>query len=233
MRYSATKKTARKATMSANRAIKQEVTKQIANYSEKKAIQSYLPVTDLATAGGGVLLLNGCSEGDTIASRDGRLIFMKDLSLNVAINADNATTGANIYGYWAVVLDRQANNTDVAQTDVWDVSTVIDPILAPRNTEGYARYKVLLRKDFNMLASSSNPTASFASPQQFWREYIDLTKLGLKDSKVRYSSSGATIGSLVTNSLFLVWNVSTQADMAPSAGDFAITAGAKVGYTDA
>lgn len=204
---------------------KEAIRKVMYGASEKKETQTYLSQTDLVS--NGVLLLNGVAEGDSEITRDGKMITSQKLVCNVMVTARPTTTIVN-KGFWAIILDRQPNGADPTVTGVYDTTTVTDVVVAPRNNANLDRYKVLKREDFALSIYTGG------NPIQSWETFIDLQKVlqDEKDKIVRYSGTGATIASLRTNSIYLIYGVSGQSGFADGTNYARISAGFKYSFTD-
>lgn len=205
-----------------NPSVRQAVKEIARDAGETKRVQVYQSQTQLITNGQN--LLNGIAQGDTESTRDGKKITMKGLVINVAC-APATATATPTYGYWAVVLDRQPNGSALTVSGVYDTGTVTDAMLAPRNVDNLKRYKVLMRKQFVIGTIDDG-----CYPK--WEEYIDLSRLPESDRTVRYSGTGATVASIATNSLYLIYVVSGQANFAEGTNYCYLTAGAMLKYTD-
>lgn len=189
---------------------------------EIKRVNVYQAQTQLITNSQN--LLNGISQGDGSDNRDGKKICMKGLVINVAC-APAASTAVPTYGFWAVVLDRQPNGSALTLSTVYDTTAITDAMLATRNVDYLKRYKVLMRKDFVIGTIDDG-----CYPK--WEEYIDLSKLPETDKIVRYLGTGATVASIATNSLYLIYAVSGQANFAEGTNYPYITAGATLKFSD-
>lgn len=218
---------ARKSSIAGNRSFKTAVRAITDIQSEKKAYM--LQLAAVAITGSTGSALNAMGQGDDFNTRDGRMIVMKGLTVNVGVAIPLGVTLAHAcHGAWAIVLDREAKGAAPTWDSVYDESVVTDPAIAPRNTNTIDRYKVLMRRDFVVY-----PLASGQSQDLKWQEYVDFSKLADKDRRVRYSATTSGIAAVVTNSVYLLYTVSNQGGFTYTTGGPSITWGTKLSFIDA
>lgn len=189
---------------------------------EQKRILTFQASTQFLTSG--TLLLNGCAQGDNEDNRDGKQIIMKGCGINLMVAPATVTTEPT-YGIWILVLDRQPNGAAPSFADIYDTTTSTDGMLGHRASSGLERFLILARKDFvcGTIDDGCYP---------LFHEYIDFSKLKDDDKRVRYSGTGATITAIMTNSLYLLWRPSNQADFADGTNPPNISYSCLVKFTD-
>jgi len=226
MSYSATGKTARKATITAKRpSFKKAVRASMSGMEEKKAYTNFRVATALVQGTPRTEILNAMVQGDDYDSRDGKQITMNGLTLSLAIASND--TVQSCYGKWCVVLDREAKGVTAAWADVYDLSAGTDDIMAGRLAANMDRFKVLKTGYF-----ISQPKGQSQGQDTFVNEYIDLSHLSDKDRRVKYTGTAAGIASVATNSLLLMVSISDQNDYTGSVSEPSFSYGSKLSYTD-
>lgn len=101
--------------------------------------------TDTFPASPDVNTVNQIAEGDDYLNRDGRKIFMKYLQYDCAVWCNSESATGNYPYSWYLVLDKQANGTAAAFTDIFDTTT-IPATYAFKNTKDYQDRFVILKK---------------------------------------------------------------------------------------
>lgn len=172
--------------------------KTVTYVAKKKMTKKFKPKEEwkvIDTAGtwandttGAVTLLNGCTQGDDIANREGRQITMRSLEIKLT-NFATSGDGLDQFQRVLIVLDKQANGSAPAITDILTANNVS----APRNLNNSKRFKIILDKRFYLNAS----TESFSAV--IWKKYKKLF------TQVQYNTGNAgTVADITTNSLYLV-----------------------------
>jgi len=187
-------------------------------YPGPKGTRAELKAVDTAVSGvadttGYRVLLNGIARGDDIGQRIGRQVTMKYLELNVS-NSVTAATGVDQTQRFLVVLDRQANATTPAITDIL---VAVSPF-SLTNLDNRNRFVILADKQYAL-----NATAESGSKR------TTRLRIPLRNSLETFNNGDAgTVADIMTNSIHLV-SVGTEA-----AGNTAgtITGNARLRYTD-
>jgi len=149
--------------------------------------------TDVAVAvaantTGAITLLNGLVPGVGFSQRIGRKIKMMKLELNVT-NRVEPTTGIDQTQRCLVVLDRQADGTAPAITDILHAVTVD----ALTNFGNSSRFRVLLDKRLALSASAE------ANSIRVWNQFL------MVNQPTWYNTGTAgTVADIVSNSLYFV-----------------------------
>lgn len=226
MSYSATGKTARKATITAKRpSFKKAVRASMSGIEEKKAYSNFRTATSLVSGTPRTEVLNAMVQGDDNDSRDGKQITMNGLTFSIALRGQDDVQPT--WGKWCIVLDREAKGAAPAWADVWDVAAGTDDIMAGRLAANMDRFKVLKTGYFiTPIETAMQPDSLFVN------EYIDLSKLSDKDRRVKYTGTAAGIASVATNSLLMMVAISDQATYVGSVAQPSFSYGSKLTYTD-
>lgn len=159
-----------------------------------RGMQGELKAIDTTVAGanaradttGDIALLNGCARGDDINERVGRQITIVGLQLK-ATSLVTAGTGVDQTHRLLIVVDKQANATAPAITDVLDaVSTTAFPKLENRN-----RFRILYDKSWVLSASAEAQSSK-------------MVNVNIKGPiKVTFNNGDAgTIADITTNSIY-------------------------------
>lgn len=179
-----------------------------------------------------VLMASGAAE----EQRDGNIINPTSLLIRMKYLSDvNSLSSQSIR--WLVFWDRQPNGavpTIMGATGVLDNTLITDGMLAPHNFDTNKRFKIIYDKvhTFNQygqrISSITNNTSATATDTA--TQLIQMSKYVSKyfklNRQVKYSDNGATIASVVTNSLIMAWVTD-----ATSNGPF-IEFGARLYYRD-
>lgn len=163
--------------------------------SELKAIDSGTTTDSLAPTAV-CTLINGVATGDDYNTRDGRRIVMKGLTLKFGL-FDNGTTGPADFCRVMVILDKQANGAVCTSAQLFTANTPISPM----NLDNRERFKILkdwcIGTDYG--AYAAGVITNGATKMHVVKTYIPM------DIPVTYSGTGATIASIATNALYLVY----------------------------
>lgn len=87
-------------------------------------------------------LLNGLTKGDDIGNRDGRSILMKSLNLQATVTV-HASTTIGSYVRCMVFIDKNPSGVAPTYTELLDIATITQPILAQRNLNFRKRFVIL------------------------------------------------------------------------------------------
>lgn len=185
-------KRARPLGLPATRGFRTEYGKYRRSYKEKKTIDT--AVSFQAAADQVPLLLNGVAQGSDFNNRIGRKITMKSITVRLVTFCSTLSVSTLIRYF--IVLDTQCNAAAATVTDVFsgtspNMSTYI------MNLNNRDRFKVLMDK-VQRIDVGANTTATPGIPNRsFIKKYIKL------NTPVTFGGTGATVGSLITNSLLL------------------------------
>ncbi len=153
--------------------------------------------------------LNGINTGDDPSQRDGRKYVIKGVNVvgrmhRPALLAQ--TLSQQALGPWvALVLDTQTNKAQLNSEEVYTGETVNNPL---RNLLFSSRYKVLGYKHFDFDGAPGDwngTTQGVAAQGQSFR--FDLKNLEIPVTCV---DNGATVASIMDNSLHIIAGVETQ-----------------------
>lgn len=162
------------------------------------------------SSSGTFLLLNGIAQGDAAQTRDGAQARLKSLESSANFTLNAAATNATIR--CIIFIDLQTDATTPALADVLDNSGLTDPTYASRNLDYRNRFLIL--KDYRFSLSSTG------MQRKNWHNYRKL------DLKTVYSGTGATIASIRSQPLYILY-VSDSASNNP-----AITAHHRIRFID-
>jgi len=138
-----------------------------------------------AGSGAGTLsLLNGCVQGTTATTRLGRAITMKSLLIRSSGYAQATTAGSGAIRFM-VVLDKQANATAPANTDILNT----DDLPSPMNLSNGERFKVLFDKVWNFQTANASSWG--------WKKYIKLN-----ERTTFNTGNGGGVGDIQTGALY-------------------------------
>lgn len=143
-------------------------------------------------------LINGVAVGTDYNTRDGRRIRMKHLTLKFAVYNSGASSSNPDVCRIMIVLDRQANGTVATSAQMLQTNTVFSPM----NLDNRDRFLVL--KDIMIgtegATFSGGYVATGNSKSYVRKVFVPLNRM------TTYSGTAATIGSISTNALYLVYN---------------------------
>lgn len=154
---------------------------------EKKFIDNTISASAISSTGA-TSLMNGVAQGTDNINRVGDSIKMVSIMIEGYVTLHASATSD--YIRLALVLDKQPNAALGAYTDIYQTSTP----QAPRHYLTVDRYVVL--KEFRLdLDSNGKQLAKFS--------HYTKIPVNSKDHHVKFNGTGATIGSIYTNSLLL------------------------------
>jgi len=170
-------------------------------FPELKFIDNFAngnPVTNTGTT----VLINGVGQGTDYNQRIGRHAIMKSILLNWNVYLDSSQaaglTGEGIWGRIMIVYDGQPNSGSLASvTDILQV----DDVNSPMNLNNRDRFKVIYDKRVGIAgATYTSGTLTTGNPEDKGGSKYKKCKLDMV-----FSGTGATIGSISTGSLILLF----------------------------
>lgn len=176
--------------------------KRIQAKEELKFIDTYQSATSIPLAG--VLqLLNGVAEGDDNNNREGREINLTSVQfrgqlLNNPLDITSAVIRMIIF------YDLQANGAAPTVATLLDLTTITAAYLAPYHRDYQKRYKIVYDKTMTITPQTVNTTAGGVTTvvNSIDRTIRKKRRLG---RMVKYSGTGATITSIASNSLYVLF----------------------------
>ncbi len=153
---------------------------------------TFMPV---ATSTWAFSLLNGIIQGTDATQRVGRMIKYHSITVRFSASAVATTAGLPDKYRVVIVYDRQ-NNAAVSLPTPTDVFTD-NAVQALNNLDNRARFVILLDKYFFLGPASTANGGVPTVVDKVWH------LKNVKDLSTVYNGSGATIGTIVTGSLFM------------------------------
>lgn len=155
-----------------------------------------------ATVAGVTEFLLPLGQGDTNILRNGNNIVPSSIQAKLQLFSDSlnvATSNIRCIIFW----DRQCNGAAPILTGaggLLDVSVITDPTQAPLNYDSIHRYKVIFDKIYQIVPQVplTVVAGTTTSVVQIIKQVNIYRKLG---RQVKFSGTGATIASVLTNSL--------------------------------
>lgn len=175
----------------------------------KKFINSEVKFKDTTISGsigtGGTyqVLLNGISQGDDFANRQGRSLLMKDLS--VRFKVQSTLTNSNIQSIgWAIVLDKKPDETTPC---TWGNVFTLNSVFAHVRKQDYSgRFVIMARGQLQI----NYPDRASVSTKR----YINLNGIHIK-----YDGTDATQNSLDQNAIHFIATTDQASDTAIVLGE--------------
>lgn len=150
-----------------------------------------------ATSSGVLYLLNSCATGTDFTERVGRKIIMKSLLLRIGVYWDQNQNDSNgdIIRF-TVVQDTQANQTAPIVTDILSAAAVF----RPTNLNNRQRFRILSDKFVSMgsVTAAAGELVNGGTTPRLHKLYRKM------NIPVTFGATGAGIGSITTNSLYLL-----------------------------
>lgn len=149
---------------------------------------------------GSLTLLNDIAQGLTEATRIGDEIYATSIQYRGILTAGTSTlvtTSSNstrIIVFW----DQQANGSAPTVTDLLDTSAGGNGIISPYNDDYQKRFKVIYDRTFSI---NPNQVVAGTGQQNYQIPLRFKRKLG---RTVKYDGTTAVIGSIETNSLYML-----------------------------
>lgn len=170
---------------------------------------------------GTALCLNGIDQGDGAEQRDGRQYAITSVHINGFVQLDAAESTAftvpdSTYRI-ALVLDTQTNANQLSAEDVFDENGA-SGINAFRNIANTKRFKVLEDMKFRVATSDSmvNEGAANLFARGTVKTPFSMHKVFKKPIIVNCSGTGATVTSIVDNSLHLIGCCNSDSNVSAS-----------------
>jgi len=195
---------------------------------EKKETLTFYSATNLTTSF--EQLLCGIAQGTDYNQRVGNVIRLSDLEINMyALSHASATVPTLIR--WAIVVDRQCSGNAMTYSQVFDtLGGTVDPTFALRNTQDWEdRFLILAEGRF----CAPLNTGGVSGPMGEFHRKFNLASLMGNLAGVKYSSTGSTIASIATNSIYFVAAPSSQAAFADPTNFPKLSFNCKLRFTDA
>jgi len=194
---------------------------------EKKETLTFYSASNLTTSF--EQLLNGVAQGTDYNQRVGNVIKLSDLEINVyALSHASATVPTLIR--WAIVVDRQCSGNAMTYSQVFDtLGGTVDPTFALRNTQDWEdRFIILAEERFCAPLNAGG----VSGPMAVFHKKLNLASLMGQLAGTKYSSTGSTVASIATNSIYFVAAPSSQAAFADATNFPKISFNAKLRYQD-
>jgi len=156
-----------------------------------------------------VFLVNGVSQGSSEYQRIGRRIQMKSFELNGCV-LPQGVAGYADYFRIALVYDRQSNAAAPAYSDIWqeinNAGTTNSSCYSHRNVDNGYRFLVLKEQDMSSPPGGASQATAFTGTMADTMNAMKLNwRVNLSGLPVHYIGDGATVASISTGSLFLIW----------------------------
>lgn len=165
---------------------------------ELKTIDSGSVGPNTNATAGAVLLINGVATGTDYNTRTGRKTVIKSILARISfLTLVSASDNDGEIVRYMLVQDTQPNGAaptvaNILQTATWD---------APMNLDNRDRFRVLLDKHWTDSANvyTANVLTQGNTRPSFRTHYLKKT------IEVQYSGTGATIGSIASNSIYFLY----------------------------
>lgn len=195
---------------------------------EKKETLTYYSQTNLSTSF--EQLLSGIAQGTDYNQRIGNVIRLSELEISLyALSHASATVPTMIR--WAIVADRQCNGAALTYSQVYDtLGGSVDPTLAFRNTQDWEDRFMILHEERGFLPLNSG---GLPVPVTSFHRKINLASAMGSLAGIKFSSTGGTVVSIATNSLYFICAPSSQAAFADGTNLAKLTFNCKLRFTDA
>lgn len=179
---------------------------------EKKFVDSFVSIKAIVATTAGAEsdpttsdCLNGLDQGTTESTRNGLQVILKSIQINGMIDMDVLSNQADgITGELvkiSLVLDTQTNGSQLNSEDVWKDVVSVD-VLSLRNMNFTERFTVLkvwhLEMNYRNSQTDGTNTGSLAGDAKYYGCYLKV------DIPVRYTATGATVSSIMDNSLHVI-----------------------------
>ncbi len=147
--------------------------------------------TTAILSGGNIVGLNYIGQGDTNITRTGNQIKIVSILFKYFIGINPAATNTTVR--IMLVIDKQTNAAQAAQSDLLEDSTGQGAIVSPIQIDNKFRFNIIYNRVHQMSISGKQNTYS--------NRYIK------KELKIRYNGSGSTVASVTSNNLLLfMWS---------------------------
>lgn len=139
------------------------------------------------------ILLNGIAEGDSLQNRDGSVVFMHSLRLQIELKTPKATDIASMVRY-VVVVDKQANGLDITPNSVFEGSNIMT---SPMDSNFVpSRFTIIWDHMFSLQEYAGN--AAVRTVRTFDKTF------SLSRKKVAYFGASNLIASITSGSLWFM-----------------------------
>ncbi len=170
----------------------------------KRAARSVMELKAFRSASGAVeltdttnlTLLNGLPQGTDVSERDGNLITLKGLLLQVLFKTQAANAKSSIVRV-TVVLDMQSNGNAMTAAEMW-ANSADGAVVSTRNIDNLKRFRVLA--DDLLQVQCHNATTTVGWHQAVYRRYFN----NIKGVKCHYNQAAATIAAITSGALWLL-----------------------------
>lgn len=194
---------------------------------EKKETLTFYSATNLTTSF--EQLLSGIAQGADYNQRVGNVIRLSSLEISVFASSHASATIPTAIR-WALVVDRQCNGNALTYSQVFDtLGGAIDPIFALRNTQDWEdRFLVLCEERMVLPINAGGVPGSGVVHRN-----MNLASLMGGMAGIKFSSTGSTVASIATNSIYFVAAPSSQAAYADGTYFPKISFNCRLRFTDA
>jgi len=204
-KYSKTDPFAKKSLARDVRTVKRKVAR-LARMGELKWLDTpYSAVTFNNTAS--IVLLNGISQGVTVITREGNLLYPTSLQVKLKISMPSVsdalsvlTTTKPIRYRMLVIHDKQPNGAIFTVADLFDQTAGANDTFNPYNRNYSKRFRIVYDRIYN----SSLIEKSATDLHQYKSGSITVRKRLRRNGPIKYIGTGNTISSIGTGSLWLV-----------------------------
>lgn len=147
--------------------------------------------------GGTIVAVSDVAQGDTIISRQGNLIYGKNISCRLDIKG-NSINDSNVFRC-LLVMDKYNQGTAPTVADVLATTGDERVMVAPQNIKTLARYRILYDKVVS-LPNQTNYTVATATSSGVGRKTMSFFRK--LNQKIRFK--GATAADIYGQQLFLI-----------------------------
>lgn len=169
--------------------------KSLVNVEKKFIDVSSAGVTLPTNTTGSLVLLNGIDAGGTQVQRTGNSIKMTSIKMEGFVQLSSLAT--NDYVTVSLVLDKQPNATTANWNDIYEIGSA-SSALAQRNKLTVDRFVVLKKWDLPLATAGDTI-----------RKFVCYEKINLHE---KFNGNGATIASIYTNAIYLVFSGNLSAN---------------------
>lgn len=167
---------------------------------------------------GTLALINTIAEGTSTQQRVGRKIVMTGLTFRMSAENDDAAVSNDCL--ILLVEDMRPIGSLAAITDILES---VSPE-AMNNEAGFGRFKIHMRKRFNLRGNGPGGTEVAQAP---YRKQFDFYKK-LRNRKVHYSGATGGIGEIIQGALYLI----TLGDKAAGTADADLDGSIRISFKD-
>lgn len=160
------------------------------------------------------ILLNGLVQGTSVTTRVGEHIAMRSIQITVQMYRTHTvnTFYQPVMIHMLLFIDKQTNSSTPNLQDIFTFAggyppTVFADALPLRNWQFRNRFKILKHKVFNLQKPAQLTFTSAGAPVTYVWDSLKKVNLykKLRGKRTLYSGSGALIGNITKNPLYLVF----------------------------